>query len=34
LDVKIFSGGDVFIYGTPKQLKQNRLFGGRVIFKE
>ena len=34
LDVKIFSGGDVLIYGTPKQLKQNKLFGGRVIFKD
>lgn len=34
LEVKIFSGGDVFIYGTPKQLKQNKLFGGRLIFKD
>lgn len=34
LDVKIFSGGDIFIYGTPKQLKQNKLFGGRIIFKD
>lgn len=34
LDVKIFSGGDVLIYGIPKQLKQNKLFGGRVIFKD
>ena len=34
LDVKIFSGGDIFVYGTPKQLKQNKLFGGRIIFKD
>ena len=34
LEVKIFSGGDVFVYGTPKQLKQNKLFGGRIIFKD
>lgn len=34
LDVKIFSGGDVLIYGIPKQLKQNKLFGGRIIFKD
>ena len=34
LDVKIFSGGDVNIYGTPKQLKQRKIFGGRVIFKD
>jgi hypothetical protein len=34
LDVKIFSGGDVHIYGTPKQLKQKKIFGGRIIFKD
>lgn len=34
LNVKIFSGGDVNIYGTPKQLKQRKIFGGRVIFKD
>ena len=34
LNVKIFSGGDVFVYGAPKQLKQNKLFGGRIIFKD
>lgn len=34
LDVNIFAGGDVFIYGTPKQLKQKKIFGGRIIFKD
>ena len=34
LDIKIFAGGDVFIYGTPKQLKQKKIFGGRIIFKD
>ena len=34
LDVNIFSGGDVFIYGTPKQLKQKKIFGGRIRFKD
>ena len=34
LDANIFSGGDVFIYGTPKQLKQKKIFGGRIIFKD
>jgi hypothetical protein len=34
LDIKIFSGGDVHIYGTPKQLKQKKIFGGRIIFKD
>lgn len=34
LDIKIFSGGDVFVYGKPKTINQKRLFGGRVIFKD
>ena len=34
LDIRIFSGGDVFIYGKPKKINQKRLFGGRVIFKD
>ena len=34
LDINIFAGGDVFIYGTPKQLKQKKIFGGTIIFKD
>lgn len=34
LDVNIFAGGDVFIYGTPKQFKQKKIFGGRIFFKD
>ena len=34
LDINIFAGGDVFIYGAPKQLKQKKIFGGRIIFKD
>lgn len=34
LDINIFAGGDVFIYDTPKQLKQTKIFGGRIIFKD
>ena len=34
LEVNIFSGGDVFIYGSPKQLKQQKVFGGRIMFKD
>ena len=34
LDIRIFSGGDVFIHGKPKTINQKRLFGGRVIFKD
>ena len=34
LDFAIFSGGDVNIFGTPKQLKQRKIFGGRTFFKD
>ena len=34
LNIRIFSGGDVFVYGRPKKINQKRLIGGRVIFKD
>lgn len=30
VDVRIKAGGDVFIYGEPKQIKENTLLGGRI----
>lgn len=30
VDIKIRAGGDVFVYGDPKTIKENRVFGGRV----
>jgi len=30
VDIKIRAGGDVFVYGNPKTIKENRVFGGRV----
>ena len=33
LNIAIFSGGDVNIFGTPKQLKQRKIIGGRILFK-
>lgn len=30
VDVKIRAGGDVFIYGNPENVNENRVFGGRV----
>jgi len=30
VDVKIRAGGDVYIYGNPKEINENRVFGGRV----
>ncbi len=30
VDVKIRAGGDVFIYGNPETVNENKVFGGRV----
>lgn len=30
VDVKIRAGGDVFIYGNPKNINESKVFGGRV----
>ena len=30
VDIKIRAGGDVFVYGDPKTIIENRIFGGRV----
>lgn len=30
VDIKIRAGGDVFVYGNPKTVNEDRVFGGRV----
>ncbi|MCK5402070.1 MAG: DUF2807 domain-containing protein, partial [Flavobacteriaceae bacterium] len=30
VEVNIRAGGDVFVYGDPKTIKESRVFGGRV----
>ena len=30
VDLKVTAGGDVYIYGNPKEIKEKRLAGGRV----
>lgn len=30
VDIRIKAGGDVFIYGDPKEIKENTLLGGRI----
>ena len=30
VDIKIRAGGNVFVYGDPKTIIENRVFGGRV----
>ena len=34
VDVKIIAGGDLFIYGTPKNIKESKIIGGRIIYKD
>lgn len=29
-DIKIRAGGDVFIYGNPETVNENKMFGGRI----
>lgn len=30
IDIKIRAGGDVYIYGNPAQVNENKVFGGRI----
>ena len=30
VDVKIRAGGDVFIYGDPETINEDRVLGGRI----
>jgi hypothetical protein len=30
IDIRIKAGGDVFIYGNPKEIKEKTLLGGRI----
>ena len=30
LDIKIRAGGDVYIYGNPDEVNENRVLGGRI----
>ncbi len=30
VDAKMIAGGDLVIYGDPKSVKENRMFGGRI----
>ena len=33
VDAKVKAGGDIYIYGKPKQIKQETLMGGRITEK-
>lgn len=30
VDAKVRAGGDIYIYGNPETVKENRVFGGRI----
>ena len=34
VDVKIIAGGDLIIHGTPKKIKESKIIGGRIIYKD
>ncbi|MGB5358343.1 MAG: head GIN domain-containing protein [Eudoraea sp.] len=34
LDVNVKAGGDVYVYGNPKDVNKKTLAGGRIIFKD
>lgn len=34
LDVNVKAGGDVYVYGNPKDVNKTTLAGGRIIFKD
>ncbi|MBT7851523.1 MAG: DUF2807 domain-containing protein [Flavobacteriaceae bacterium] len=34
IEVRIFAGGDLIIHGETKSLKQSKMIGGRIIYKD
>ncbi|OIQ31103.1 MAG: chaperonin [Bacteroidetes bacterium MedPE-SWsnd-G2] len=34
LDIKLKAGGDVFVYGKPKSVSEDKVFGGRIKYME
>ena len=34
LDISVKAGGDVYVYGNPKDVNKKTLAGGRIIFKD
>jgi hypothetical protein len=34
VDAKVKAGGSVYIYGKPRQINKETLFGGKIIEKE
>lgn len=34
VDIQIRAGGDVYVYGNPKRVQKDRIFGGRIYLKD
>ena len=34
VDIQIRAGGDVYVYGKPKRVQKDRIFGGRIYLKD
>jgi hypothetical protein len=34
LDINVKAGGDVYVYGNPKDVNKTSLAGGRIVFKD
>lgn len=34
IDINVKAGGDVYVYGNPKEVNKNTLAGGRIIIKD
>ncbi len=33
-EIRVTAGGDVYVYGNPKEISEKRLAGGRIIIKD
>ena len=33
-DIRVTAGGDVYVYGNPKEVKEKRLAGGRIFIRD
>lgn len=33
-DIRVTAGGDVYVYGNPKEIRDKKLAGGRIIIKD
>ena len=34
VDIEIRAGGDVYVYGNPREVRRDRIFGGRIYIRD